>query len=128
MAVSAQIAGLMLAQAVAPAITVEGEGAEGTGRIDVAYVELSEGRAADARAKLDGTRAVVQGDPSALINLGTAYARLGQGDKAQALYRAAISSRTRYDLQLSDGSWLDSRRAARLAGQRLGTARLLVVR
>ena len=127
MAVSALIAGLMLAQAVAPAITVEGEG-EGAGRIDVAYVELSEGRAADARAKLDGTRAVVQGDPSALINLGTAYARLGQGDKAQALYRAAISSRTRYDLQLSDGSWLDSRRAARLAGERLGTARLLVVR
>lgn len=124
MAVSALIAGLILAQAVAPAITVEGEG----DRIDVAYRELSEGRPADAVARLDGARAVAQGDPSALINLGTAYARLGQGDKAADLYRTAIASRMRYDLQLSDGSWVDSRRAARLAGQRLGTQRLLVVR
>lgn len=127
MAVSALIAGIMLAQStltMAPAITVEGEGE----RVDVAYRELSEGRPADAVNRLDGTRAVVEGDPSALINLGTAYAKLGQGDKAANLYRAAIASRVRYDLQLSDGSWLDSRRAARLAGQRLGTPRLLVVR
>ena len=124
MAVSALFAGLLLAQATAPAITVEGEG----DRIDVAYQELSEGRTGEAIAKLDGTSAVLQGDPSALINLGTAYARLGQSDKARDLYRTAIASRVRYDLQLSDGSWLDSRRAARLAGERLGTARLLVVR
>ena len=124
MAVFALFAGLLLAQATAPAITVEGEG----DRIDVAYQELSEGRTSEAIAKLDGTSAVLQGDPSALINLGTAYARLGQSDKARNFYRAAITSRERYDLQLSDGSWLDSRRAARLAGQRLGTARLLVIR
>ena len=124
MAVSALLAGLLLAQAAAPAITVEGEG----DRIDVAYQELSEGRTGDAIAKLDGTSAALQGDPSALINLGTAYARLGQSDKARDLYRTAIASRVRYDLQLSDGSWLDARRAARLAGERLGTQRLLVVR
>ena len=128
MSVSALFAGLLLAQAAAPAITVEGEGAEGHGRIDVAYQELSEGRTDEAIAKLDGTSAVNDGDPSALINLGTAYARLGQSDKARDLYRTAIVSRVRYDLQLADGSWLDSRRAARLAGQRLGTERLLVVR
>ena len=124
MSVSALFAGLLLAQAAAPAITVEGEG----DRIDVAYQELSEGRTDEAIAKLDGKSAALQGDPSALINLGTAYARLGQSHKARDLYRTAIASRVRYDLQLSDGSWLDSRRAARLAGQRLGTARLLVVR
>ena len=124
MAVTALIAGLILAQAAAPAITVEGEG----DRIDVAYQELYEGRPSDALVKLDGTRAVFQDDPSALINLGTAYARVGQTDKARDLYLAAIASRVRYDLQLSDGTWLDSRRAARLAGKRLGTARLLVVR
>lgn len=124
MSVSALFAGLLLAQAGAPAITVEGEG----DRIDVAYQELSEGRTGDAIAKLDGTSAALQGDPSALINLGTAYARLGQSDKARDHYRAAIASRVRYDLQLSDGTWLDSRRAARLAGERLGTARLLVIR
>ena len=128
MAVSALIVGLLLAQSAAPAITVEGEGAEGNGRIDVAYQELAEGRPADALAKLDSSRAVNDGDPSALINLGTAYARLGQGDKARDLYRTAIVSRVRYDLQLADGSWLDSRRAARLAGERLGSERLLVVR
>ena len=124
MAVTALIAGLMLAQAVAPAITVEGEGE----RIDVAYRELAEGRPGDAVAKLADTPAVLQDDPAALINLGTAYARMGQTRQARDLYRSAIASRVRYDLQLSDGSWLDSRRAARLAGERLGTARLLVVR
>lgn len=124
MAFTALIAGLMLAQSAAPAITVEGEG----DRIDVAYQELSEGRPGDARAKLEGASAVRQDDPSALINLGTAYARIGRSDKARDFYRAAIASRVRYDLQLSDGSWLDSRRAARLAGERLGTSRLLVVR
>lgn len=124
MAVSVLIAGLMLAQAAAPAITVEGEG----DRIDVAYQELAEGRPGDAAAKLADTPAVLQDDPAALINLGTAYARLGQTAKARDLYRSAIASRVRYDLQLSDGSWVDSRRAARLAGERLGTARLLVVR
>ncbi len=124
MAVTALIVGLMLAQAATPAITVEGEG----DRIDVAYQELAEGRPGDALTKLHGTSAALQGDPSALINLGTAYARLGQSDKARDLYRTAIASRVRYDLQLSDGTWLDSRRAARLAGQRLGTERLLVVR
>ena len=128
MSVSALIVGLLLAQAAAPAITVEGEGAEVNGQIDVAYQELTEGRSAEALAKLDSSRAVNDGDPSALINLGTAYARLGQGDKARDLYRTAIVSRVRYDLQLADGSWLDSRRAARLAGERLGTERLLVVR
>ncbi len=124
MAVTALIAGLMLAQAAAPTITVEGE----SDRIDVAYTELSTGRTGEAVAKLDGARAVMQDDPSALINLGTAYARLGQTDKARDHYRAAIASRVRYDLQLADGTWLDSRRAARLAGERLGTNRLLVVR
>ena len=123
MAVTALIVGLMLAQA-APAITGEGEG----DRIDVAYQELSEGRPGDALTKLDSSSAVRQDDPSALINLGTAYARVGQPDKARDLYRTAIASRVRYDLQLADGTWLDSRRAARLAGDRLGTPRLLVVR
>jgi len=124
MAVSALIVGLMLAQATAPGITVTGE----SDQIDVAYQELSEGRPREALAKLHGATAVMQDDPSALINLGTAYARVGQTDKARDLYRAAIASRMRYDLQLADGSWLDSRRAARLAGERLGTTRLLVVR
>ena len=40
----------------------------------------------------------------------------------------AIASRIRYDLQLADGTWMDSRRAARLARERLGSPQLLVVR
>lgn len=124
MAIFALIAGMIMTQTAAPAITVEAE----SDRIDVAYQELSEGRTGDAVAKLHGGSAVREDDPSALINLGTAYARLGETGKARAMYRSAIISRMRYDLQLADGTWLDSRRAARLAGQRLGSARLLVVR
>jgi len=71
---------------------------------------------------------VQQGDPAALINLGTAYARLGQKDRALAMFRAAIASPDRYDLQLSDGRWMDSRAAARLAATALERGDRLVMR
>ena len=89
MAVFALFAGLLLAQATAPAITVEGEG----DRIDVAYQELSEGRTSEAIAKLDGTSAVLQGDPSALINLGTEPYTVHHGDRiAQAVVAPVVQA------------------------------------
>lgn len=71
---------------------------------------------------------VEERDPAALINLGTAYARLGQRDRALAMFRAAISSPERYDLQLADGRWMDSRAAARLAAAALERGDRLVMR
>ncbi len=56
------------------------------------------------------------------------HKRLGQAAKAQASSRAAISSDSRYDLELADGSWMDSRRAARLALRQLDSGQVLSLR
>lgn len=85
---------------------------------DVAYTELSAGNAGAAISKLEHS-AVDRSDPAVLINLGTAYARQGATDKALAAFRAAIASPDRYDLELADGSWMDSREVARQALARL---------
>ena len=82
---------------------------------DVAYAELASGRSGAALQKLEDSKAVRASDPAALINLGAAYAAAGKTDKAIASYRAAIASPDRYDLELADGSWMDSRVAARTA-------------
>ncbi len=86
-----------------------------TKQIDVAYKAMSEGRTADALERLAGSKAAKEGDPATLINLGSAYARNGQVEKARDTYRAAMFSDIRYDLELADGSWMDSRQAARQA-------------
>lgn len=77
---------------------------------NVAYQALSEGRTAEAIAQLGKTS-----DPAALINLGTAYARQGRTEDARAAFTAAINSRDHYYLELADGSWVDSRKAAKMA-------------
>lgn len=87
--------------------------------VDVAYEELRAGKNEEAVNKLQHNGAAQSGDPAALINLGTAYAREGMADKALASYRAAIDSPQRYDLELADGSWMDSRWAARRAVKNL---------
>ncbi len=83
--------------------------------IDVGYEDLRAGRAEAAIEHIKANRLVSADDPSALINLGAAHARIGKPKQAQAYYLAAIASRDRYDVQLSDGRWMDTRRAARLA-------------
>jgi tetratricopeptide (TPR) repeat protein len=84
------------------------------GITDVAYTELTSGNADAAVRKLENG-AGAESDPAVLINLGTAYAKQGATDKALAAFRAAVASRDRYDLELADGSWMDSREAARVA-------------
>ena len=109
MAATLVIAGLMLAQA-ASGITVEAQ------QIDrVGYQALAAGRPDLAIQRISADPVANADDPAALINLGTAYARTGDHAAARASYRAALVSRDRYDLELADGRWLDSRAAARLA-------------
>ncbi|HKT85845.1 MAG TPA: tetratricopeptide repeat protein [Novosphingobium sp.] len=95
---------------------------------DVAYEELRTGRNQEAIDKLERNGMVQAGDPAALINLGTAYARQGMADKALVSYRAAIHSPERYDLELADGSWMDSRWAARKAMRDLPQASMMAMR
>lgn len=82
---------------------------------EVAFDELAKGQPEAAIAKIEGNGAIVSKDPAALINLGNAHARLGRTEKALEYYRTAIESDVRYDLELADGRWMDSRRAAVLA-------------
>ena len=82
-------------------------------RVDVAYKALAEGRTQDALAQLRNSEAVRTGDPAALINLGAAYARQGRIADARATFTAAMNSTTRYDLELADGTWINSREAAK---------------
>jgi Tfp pilus assembly protein PilF len=84
-------------------------------RVDVAFEALAEGRTEDAVVQLQESRRAESDDPAVLINLGTAYARQGRTSDARAMFQAALTSSERYELELADGSWIDSRKAARLA-------------
>ncbi len=107
------LAAAVLAQSAPLTMTVEG--ASTRDRIDVAYEELSQGRNEQGIARIKANRSIDADEPAALINLGTAHARMGQTARAEAYFRAAIISRLPCDLQLADGQWMDSRRAARMA-------------
>lgn len=124
MTISLLFAGAFLAQAAPAALTVEAP----VDRVDVGYEELRDGRNDAAIEQIQANKALEADDPSALINLGTAYARLGRKDDARFAYSAAILSDTRYDLQLADGRWMDSRQAARLAIHYLEDNRALALR
>ena len=120
------LAGALFAQAPAQApLMVMGGGAD---RVDVAYEELMAGQNRLAIEIITSSRLDDRRDPAAMINLGTAHARLGDKQLAKSCYEAAIASRDRYDLQLADGTWRDSRRAAREAIAALGQGRILALR
>ena len=123
MSISLILASALLAS---PATHVVASPAD-TDRVEVAYDALRAGRNDAAIAQLRAARHAAAGDPAALINLGTAYARLGQRDEALACFKAAMAS-NRYDLQLADGSWVDSRDAARRAAEALEGSGTLAMR
>ncbi len=103
-------------------IVVTGPQADSTA-LPVAYAELRAGENHAAVAKLTGETNLDARDPSRLINLGTAYARLGRTSDAVAAYDAALASPIRYDLELADGRYVDSRWAARTARANLTAGR-----
>jgi len=124
MSVSLLLAGALAAQS-ASQLTVN---APAMDQVDVAYEELSQGMNLEAVNELEGSALVMAEDPAALLNLGTAYARLGHMEKARESYRTAMSSDERYVLELADGSWVDSRRAAKMAADALSRGTVLALR
>ncbi|MFN3470449.1 MAG: hypothetical protein ACK4G2_09010 [Novosphingobium sp.] len=82
---------------------------------EVGFSEIMAGRPLAAISRIESGDLIKADDPLALINLGTAYKMIGRKDVAARHYRKALASDERYDVQLADGRWLDSRRAARLA-------------
>ena len=87
--------------------------------VDVAYPQLMQGRNDEAIERIHANKALASGDPAAMINLAAAYARKGMNREALECYETAIASRDRFELQMSDGQWMDSRRAARMGAARL---------
>jgi hypothetical protein len=116
------LAGLIMAQ-VSP-ITVEAPRGE---QLDVAYSQLAAGKPQAAFERIAANRALAA-EPAALINKGSALAMLGRIDAARASYRAALTSRERYYLELADGSWVDSREAAQRALRLLETGQVLALK
>ncbi|WP_338242894.1 tetratricopeptide repeat protein [Aurantiacibacter hainanensis] len=102
---------LMLAQAGPSAATTQPD----IETRDVEYETIVSGDAREAIAQLELARAENPGDPALLINLGAAYAAIGEYRLAEQAYRDAIASDDRYELELANGDWIDSRRAAQLA-------------
>lgn len=103
---------MLVLSAQAAALPVE---APAVATRDVAYDDLANGRANEAAAALEALREAAPEDPATLINLGSAYARLGHRARAAEAFHAALDSPVRYRLELADGNWVDSRQAARLA-------------
>lgn len=124
MAATALLFGLVLAQASPATLTVEANRADG----NVGYAELASGDANGAIARIEAGGGAERNDPAALINLGSANARLGRLESARQLYVAAIKSDDPQELELADGRWMDSRRAARLALRMLDSGTLLALR
>ncbi|SEH17636.1 hypothetical protein SAMN05428974_2276 [Sphingopyxis sp. YR583] len=83
--------------------------------LPVAFAELKAGENRAVVDKLTGDTTLDARDPSRLINLGTAYARLGRTAEAAAAFDNAIGSPIRYDVELANGDYVDSRWAARTA-------------
>lgn len=95
---------------------------------DVGFNDIMAGRPLAAIRRIEGSDLARAGDPLALINLGTAYKMIGRKDDAARLYRTAAGSDERYDVQLADGRWIDSRRAANLAMSGLDRDAVLALR
>ncbi|MDK2760741.1 MAG: hypothetical protein KYX64_05220 [Sphingopyxis sp.] len=122
----ATIALAFAAPAAAHPIIVTGSDDQDSAPLPVAYDELKAGHNQVAVDKLSRDTTLDARDPSRLINLGTAYARLGQTAKAQTAYTAAINSPIRYDVELAGGDYMDSRWAARTALANLNQGRPLL--
>jgi hypothetical protein len=115
-----RISFVLIAMALtAPAAAQEHFGRTNADALPVAYAELSAGKTDAALSALTVPHGVAADDPSRLINLGSALARKGRYLEARAQFRAAMLSDTRYDLELANGTWMDSRDAAKLALSRL---------
>lgn len=125
MSVTLALATLFAAQSVTVAPLIGGETYE---KKDASFEALADGKADAAITALKASLSDDPEDPALLINLGTAYQLNGDAERAAEAYRAAASSRTRYQLELADGSWVDSRVAAKVALDRLERSSVVAMR
>lgn len=115
-------AGLIMSQ-ISP-ITVEAPRGE---TLNVAYSQLAAGDPTAALERMAANRADAD-EPALLINKGSALAMLGRTEAARDSFHVALSSREQYYLELADGTWVDSREAARRALRLLDNGQVLALK
>lgn len=76
---------------------------------------LVQGRSEKALVMLEKASAADPHDAAVLINLGIAYAQIGEETKARAAFEQALACHEVIELETADGSATDSRRLARKA-------------
>ena len=81
----------------------------------IGYEALMRGDNERAVFQIMANEQVSSGDPAKLLNLGSAYARMGHTDEAAKMFKAVLDSRDSFDLVLADGSVMNSKVAARKA-------------
>lgn len=106
----------MLTILVAAAIAAQPAGSE------VGFADMVAGRN-DAAITVIERQAAKSADPAQLINLGVAYARLGDLTRARAMFRAAYAAPEPVDLETASGEWVYSRTLARQALAMLDSGR-----
>ena len=110
--VSALIAGTMgTAVHAAPSMT----GEISYPKESIGYEALMRGDNERAVFQIMANEQVSSGDPAKLLNLGRAYARMGDTDEAAKMFKAVLESRDSVDLVLADGRVMNSKVAARKA-------------
>lgn len=82
---------------------------------DLAVAPLMARRNEEALAVLEESHRADPNDPAVLINLGIAYAQMGEDGRAHDAFTQALSKRAAFDLATSGGRVTDSRQLARKA-------------
>jgi tetratricopeptide (TPR) repeat protein len=82
---------------------------------ELAAQPLAAGRGDQALVMLEKASAADPHDAAVLINLGIAYAQMGDETKARAAFEQALACHEVVELDTADGSATDSRRLARKA-------------
>lgn len=112
MLVGALVAGTMVSTAQAEP-NASGEISYPKGSIG--YEALMRGDNERAVSQIMTSEQVSKHDPAKLLNLGRAYARMGQTEQAAGYFKAAMHVREGVDLVLADGRVMNSKVAARKA-------------
>ena len=77
-------------------------------RVDAAFDDVIANRDREAIARIEDSAE----HPAALINLGIAYARQGDSQRAREAFERATRFDSRYHLETASGEWVDSRKLA----------------
>jgi len=109
MLVGALLAGTMVSTAQAEP-NASGEISYPKGSIG--YEALMRGDNERAVSQIMTSEQVSKHDPAKLLNLGRAYARMGQTEQAAGYFKAAMQAREGVDLVLADGRVMNSKVAA----------------